>query len=77
MMLEVGLRQHRVSRNYEDHFSCMPCSVPRWTEQVLVGFFPVRAAFPGKQAGQHPRLHFSRPAQASLALRPAGSLARL
>jgi hypothetical protein len=47
MMLEVGLRQRRVSRNYEDHFSYMPCSVPRWTEQVLVGFFPIRAAFPG------------------------------
>jgi transposase-like protein len=30
--LEVGLRQRRVSRNYEDHFSYMPCSVPRWTE---------------------------------------------
>jgi hypothetical protein len=28
-------------------FSCMPCSVPRWIEQVLVGFFPIRAAFPG------------------------------
>jgi uncharacterized protein (TIGR03437 family) len=36
----------------------MPCSLPRWTEQVLVGFFPVRAAFPGLRAGRHPRLHF-------------------
>jgi hypothetical protein len=24
----------------------MPCSLPRWIEQVLVGFFLVRAAFP-------------------------------
>src|ERR1035441_404897 len=36
----------------------MPCPVPRWTEQVLVGFFPIRAAFRGELAGRHPRLHF-------------------
>jgi hypothetical protein len=36
----------------------MPCSIPRWTEQVLIGFFPARAAFPGYRAGRRPRLCF-------------------
>ena len=36
----------------------MPCPLPRWIEQMLVGFFPVREAFPGFTAGRHPRLHF-------------------
>src|ERR1039457_1085797 len=36
--------QTRISPNYSDHLPCMPCPVPRWTEQVLVGFFPIRAA---------------------------------
>jgi hypothetical protein len=37
---------------------CMPCSLPRWTGQVLVGSFPARAAFPVLQAGRHPHRHF-------------------
>ena len=41
------LHQRRVSPNYPDHLSYMPCSIPRRTEQVRVGFFPIRAAFPG------------------------------
>jgi len=41
------LRYPRISLNYPDHLPDMPCPVPRWTEQVLVGFFPARAAFPG------------------------------
>jgi len=50
-----------------DPLPCMPCSLPRWTEQVLLvavvacshaGVFPVRAAFPVSQAGRHPHLHF-------------------
>src|SRR5712691_9575956 len=40
------LHQRRISPNYSDRLPCMPCSVPRRTEQVRVGFFPVRAAFP-------------------------------
>src|SRR6266849_4814973 len=40
------LHQRRISPNYPDRLPCMPCSVPRRTEQVRVGFFPVRAAFP-------------------------------
>jgi len=45
--LKAYLRHSRISPNYPDHLPCMPCSLPRWTEQVLVGFFLVRAAFPG------------------------------
>ncbi len=40
-----------------------------------VDYFPAHAAFPKWQEGRHP-LSLSRPAQASLALRPAGSLSR-
>ena len=76
-MLEVGLRQHRVSRNYEDHFSYMPCSVPRWIEQVLGRFLPHSCGLPRLTGGSASTTSLSRPAQASLALRPAGSLARL
>lgn len=36
----------------------MPSSLPRWIEPVLIGFFPVHAAFPESQAGRHPQLHF-------------------
>jgi len=31
---------------------------PGGSGQVLVGFFPVRAAFPQSQRGRHPQLHF-------------------
>src|SRR3954451_10768699 len=31
---------------------------PGGSEQVLVGFFPARTAFPQSQRGRHPRLHF-------------------
>jgi len=31
---------------------------PGGSEQVLVGFFPARAAFPQSQRGRHPQLHF-------------------
>jgi hypothetical protein len=36
----------------------MPSSLPRWIQPVLIGFFPVHAAFPEFQAGRHPQLHF-------------------
>src|SRR5713226_1145096 len=36
----------------------MPCSLPRWTGQVLVGFFPARVAFPDFEAGRHPHHYF-------------------
>src|SRR6266851_8955951 len=41
------LHRRRISPNYPDHLSYMPCSIPRRTDQVRVGFFPDRAAFPG------------------------------
>jgi hypothetical protein len=41
-----------------------------------VDCFAIRAAFPVLRAGRHPHLFLSRPAQASLTLRPAGSLNR-
>jgi hypothetical protein len=35
-----------VRANGADHV-LVRSGAPRWTEQVLVGFFPIRAAFPG------------------------------
>src|SRR5947209_17051262 len=49
----------------------MPCSLPRWTEQVLVGFFPCPRGLPRLTGGSASTSKLSRPAQASLALRPA------
>src|SRR4249920_3155427 len=43
---------------------------------ALVDCFPAHAAFPKWQEGRHSALSLSRPAQASLTLRPAGSLSR-
>jgi len=57
-MLKGFLHRLRGSPNYPDRLPCMPCSLPRRTEQVRVGFFPVRAAFPSRQVGRRPRLHF-------------------
>jgi hypothetical protein len=42
-----------------------------------VDCFPARTAFPKWQEGRHPHLSLSRPAQASLTLRPAELLSRL
>src|SRR5438477_11642146 len=61
----------RISPNYPDHLSYMPCSLPRWTEQVLVGFFPCPHGLPRSTGGSASTSKLSRPAQASLALRPA------
>src|SRR5438045_9396198 len=49
----------------------MPSSLPRWTEQVLVGFFPCPRGLPRVTGGSASTSKLSRPAQASLALRPA------
>ena len=51
-------RQSRASPTDPNHLPCMLCSLPRWTGQVLVGFFPARAAFPVLQAGRHPHRNF-------------------
>ena len=52
-------RPRRVSPDYPDHPSYMPCPLPRWTERVhAVDCFPAHSAFPVIQAGRHPQLHF-------------------
>src|ERR1035438_6997369 len=48
----------RIPPNYPDNLPYMPCPVPRRTEQVLVGFFPIPAAFPGYKAVRHTQRHF-------------------
>ena len=58
-------------------FSYMPCSLPRWTKQVRVGFLPCPRGLPQLVGGSASTTSLSRPAQASLALRPARLLARL
>ena len=58
------------------HLSDVPCPLPRRTGQgLLSAFFPIRTAFPGL-GGSASATSLSRPAQASLALRPTGSLDR-
>jgi hypothetical protein len=39
------IQRSLVTATHPNHFSCMPCSVPRWTESVLVSFFLIRAVF--------------------------------
>jgi len=60
-------RQPRASPTDPDHLPCLPCSLPRWTEQVLVGwaiarsragFLPCPCSRPVSQAGRRPHLHF-------------------
>jgi hypothetical protein len=67
----------RISPNDSDHFFNMPCSLPRWIEQVRVGFLPCPRGLPQLLGGSASTTSLSRPAQASLALRPARLLARL
>ena len=76
----------RASPNYADYLSGVLCPLPRWTVSVhdgyRVGAFPRRVlpdpfCLPRKRAGSASTLQLSRPAQALLALRPAGLLAHL
>jgi hypothetical protein len=64
----------------------MPCSLPRWWNRCIFGFFPVPVAFPtlsmGRLAfpvlsGSASTTSLSRPAQASLTLRPIRWFAHL
>src|ERR1017187_8627533 len=71
------LHQRRISPNDLDHLSYMPCSLPRRIEQVRVGFLPCPRGLPHLLVGSASTTSLSRPAQASLALRPARLLARL
>ena len=71
------LRPGRVSPDYPDHPSDVPCPLPRRTETgALVGYFPVPRGLPRYSGGSASASSLSRPAQASLALRPTGSLGR-
>ena len=72
--------QSRVSPNYPDHLLCMPCSLPRWTGSGARRLIFWRAPAPGPSLSVQPSplcrrvgIHnfLSRPAQASLTLRPA------
>ena len=67
----------RISPDYPHHLSNVPCLLPRWTETgAHVGCFPIRLGLPRTAVGSASTSSLSRPAQASRALRPAGSLSR-
>ena len=72
------LRPERASPDYPDHPSNVPCPLPRWIGTgACVGCFPIPRGLPRQTGGSASTISLSRPAQASLALRPAGSLSRL
>ena len=48
--------QSRASPNYPDRLSAMPCLLPRWIEQVLVGCARWRAPAPGSSLFARPSL---------------------
>ena len=79
-------RPSRASPNYADYLSDVLCPLPRWTVSVHDGYrvdalprrvLPDPFRLPRKRAGSASTLQLSRPAQALLALRPAGLLAHL
>ncbi len=71
------LRPERASPDYPDHPSNVPCPLPRWIGTgACVGCFPIPRGLPRQKGGSASTISLSRPAQTSLALRPAGSLSR-
>ena len=71
------LRPKRASPDYPDHLPNVPCPLPRWIGAgAYVGCFPIPRGLPRQTGGSASTSSLSRPAQASLALRPAGSLDR-
>ena len=59
------------------HLSDVPCPIPRWTATgASAGYLPVARGLPRSIGGSASTTSLSRPAQASLALRPAGLLSR-
>ena len=67
----------RVSPDYLQHPSNVPCPIPRWTAAgASVGYLPAARGLPRSSGGSASTTSLSRPAQASLALRPAGLLSR-
>ena len=70
-------RAERASPDDPHHPSSVPCPLPRRIETgARVGCFPVPRGLPRISGGSASATSLSRPAQASLALRPAGSLNR-
>lgn len=62
---------------YPNHYACVPCPLPRRIETgASVDCFPVPRGLPQTLGGAASALSFSRPAQASLALRPTCLLNR-
>jgi hypothetical protein len=67
----------RLSPDYPHHPSNVPCPIPRWTATgASVGYLPVARGLPRSIGGSASTTSLSTPAQASLALRPAGLLSR-
>jgi hypothetical protein len=63
--------------SYPHHPSGVPCPLPRWTAAgASVGCFPTACSLPRYSGGSASTTSLSRPAQASRALRPVGSLNR-
>src|SRR4051794_31622743 len=54
-----------------DHLPCMPCSLPRWIGTGACWSLPCPRGLPRSSGGSASTSQLSRPAQASLALRPA------
>ncbi len=71
------LHRHWVSLSNAICLPGMPCSLPRWTEPCACRFLPGSCCLPRFHGGSASTTSLSRPAQASLALRPAGLLAHL
>ena len=70
-------RAWRASPDDPRHPPGVPCPLPRWTAAgASVGCFPTACSLPRFPAGSASTTSLSRPAQASLALRPVGSLSR-
>ena len=72
-----GPHRSRVSPDDPDHPSDMPCPLPRRIETgASVDCFPIPRGLPRITGGSASATYLSRPARASHALRPAGSLNR-
>jgi hypothetical protein len=65
------VRQSRASPTDPDHLPCMPCSLPRWIGSGVCWSLPCPRGLPRSSGGSASTSQLSRPAQASLALRPA------
>jgi hypothetical protein len=70
-------RTKRASPDYPNHLSNVPRPLPRRIERVPCRLLPRSRGLPQMAGGSASALSLSRPAQASLTLRPAGSLSRL